>query len=210
MNKKFIIIGVAIIIVIFVILAVAAIMKNAETPKDLQQGWTYKHSSFCNVDIPLPPKEGQYVSAQGEYWRFEENSMTEGNPFFPGISLSIFQNPEAGGSGYVAGAVLVSCRPNKDHDSTEMLADKYAQYLMDMGKDAPKEAKLTLTKKGTETWWGKDVLVVSMSGGMFNPDDRFYMLTTPETSYLISKPQMSTDQFLRQTTEEIFSKLKFK
>jgi hypothetical protein len=211
MDKKTIaLIAGAVVIVALIILGVVFGWYRFLLPNDLQKGWVYKHSKLCNIDVPLPPRKGEYAGSQGEYWRFEENAMTQGNPFFPNIAVAIFQNPDAGGSGYIAGSVIVSCQPNTTHDSTEILADKYAQYLIGMNKDASAEAKVTFTQLGTEKVWGEDALVISMKGGIFNPADHFYLLATPKTNYLIAKIHMSTDQTLVQTSEEIFSKLKFR
>ena len=183
--------------------------QNNNPGTTLPEGWIFNDMTICNIQIPMPPRQDPYVSAQGEYWRFEQN--TQQNPtFFPNTGVVIFHNPEAGGSGYVAGAVIVSCRPNTSNSSVDDVANQYGQYLADQGKNAPEEAKLTLNIEEKITLWNKEVRVVSIKGGLFNPDDKFYITTHNGLAYIISKPSMSTDAFVRQTTEDIFAKLNFK
>ena len=220
MKKKFIAIIILIAVVVLCGLAFFFLLGDSQMPNEpnnpnnnedttLPEGWTANDMTACSIQIPMPPRQDPYVSAEGEYWRFQQNTQ-ENTVFFPNIGIVIFQNPEAGGSGYVAGSVVVSCRPNADNNSVDEIAEQYGQYLADQSRNVPEEAKLTLRMGEKITLWNKEVQVVSIEGGMFNPEDKLYVTAHNGFAYIISKPAMSTNAFVRQTTEDIFAKLNFK
>ncbi|OHA59918.1 MAG: hypothetical protein A2589_02675 [Candidatus Vogelbacteria bacterium RIFOXYD1_FULL_46_19] len=172
----------------------------------LPPDWTYQSSTICQVDLPLPPQTETYTTDRGEYWRFQENPQS--NQFFTHNAVVILQNPELGGSGYIAGAVIVSCQPNTENLSSTELASSYADYLATQGASAPAEAQITLNINRTTRLWGENVVVASLAGGLFNPAEEIFIVATPTTNYVIAKPAHSTDDFVRTTTNQIFEGLK--
>jgi len=174
---------------------------------ELPAGWSWQESQACDLRVSLPPREEPYLSDIGEYWRYEENAQV--NHFFNHNIIALFHNPELGGSGYVPGAVLVSCAPNLAGDTAESLANRYSAYLALQSQDAPPETQITLHPRETITLWEQEVLVANYEGGMFDPTENYYFLATDRHLYLIYKPQHSGDEFIRQTTEEIFAGLDF-
>lgn len=216
MNNKNI--GIIVLVIVGIIAVallafVVGVFKPANNPNNsskLPEGWAYKTSTVCNVDIPLPPSQDPYVSDKGETWKFQEHTQQEGSPFFPNTAIAIFNNPELGGSGYVAGAVVISCKENTGNDSLDSLAQKYNKYFTDLHENVPKESRVTVKPSQKTTLWGKEALIVNFTGGMFNPADEFYMAVHKNLAYIISKPQHSTDPFIGQTKEQIFSGIKFR
>lgn len=213
MEKK-ILFWAGVAVVVMVVVGVGAFFFfggfNEGRPR-LPKGWTYQESKLCGVDIPLPPKEDPYITVdRQEYWTFQEARQDYQGIFFPDVAVAMLQNPEKGGSGYVAGAVIVSCGENTHGEIPEEAAARYAAHLENLNQEVPPEARVTLVSKEKTTLWGKEVQVVGLSGGMFTADDRMYIATTKDMVYFISHPQMSQDAFVRQTTETVFNNLKFR
>ncbi len=205
-------IKILILLVVLLAALVAVVMydkEEAEVVNTLPEGWSISKSELCNVEIPLPPKEEPYLSDQGEYW-FYQQYPGGGAPFFENNAITLFHNPELGGSGYVAGAVTISCKANANNDSTAKLVSDYKDYLATQNANAPEDARIKLIEVGNRNLWDRNVTVVNFKGGMFDETEEYYFLATETTSYLISKPAMSLDSFVRETTEKIFDGLEFR
>lgn len=183
--------------------------KNVNIPED----WTVYKSSVCYVDIPLPPQKEPYivpdnpettpgVNDEGGYWKLQEYSNQSGIVFVDGVT-AVFGNPDAPGSGYVAGIVQVRCAENESNITTDTLLQRYVEYFKSDTQG------LTLKKKGNTVMWGKNVEVLTVEGGMYEEGNEEYLFATDTHIYLISKRSMSTNELIRETTDKIFENLVF-
>lgn len=173
----------------------------------LPEGWKYQESAVCRIRVPLPPKEKPYLGNSGEYWNFTEQNGNQSG-LFNTTAIAIFKNPAEKTSPLTA-AVVISCANNTGNDSPKSLIEKYQEFLNFQNKNAVEGAKVTVNILRQEKIWGKDALVVKFSGGGFNDKEEFYVVTDSKIVYLISNVQETTDSFLKQTADTIFSHLSF-
>lgn len=185
-----------------------------EIASPLPAGWTWQISNECEIYVPLPPKEEPYyipkkqnatpsVGDEGGWWHFESRKLEEPYSFFDRYTTAIFKNPDALGSGYVAGVISISCGPNTQNFTTQSFVDAYEeQFTQDT------QGEITFRQDGIVTRWGHDVIQATFTGGMYNEDDKYYFLATPTKLYNISMTSMSQSQFINETTEQIFNNLR--
>lgn len=187
-----------------------------QNTNSLPSDWAVKNSVICNVKIPLPPKKEPYyipdnpstapaTNDEGGFWSYEERgSGNENDKFFINESISIFKNPNKQGSGYVAGMVQVICGPNNKGYTTQSFVDAYAKQYTDgtfSGLDFKQDGKKAL--------WGHEVIQATITGGMFNEDDKEYYFATPSKLYQIRTISLSSNQTIKDTTKQIFNNLQF-
>jgi len=174
--------------------------------------WTIENSKICRVNVPLPPKKVPYYIPKGTYsnkmddggyWIFDD-SPNEGSEWFKHSTSAIFRNPDAGGSGYLAGGVIISCNANVEKLTSEQLANKYLEKYVN-----PYDI-LKLKKKESILLWKQNVVALYIEGGMQDGINPQYFLANENGQYLISKDTMSSNIKIKEATDLIFNNLEFK
>lgn len=192
----------------------AACPTTTPTPileSQLPQGWQYIANAECGVSVPLPPKTEPYLGKattndEGSYWHSELPAKSSDTMYTTQL-WTIFKSDSPYGSGYVSGLVQVLCAANPNGLTSETLFEAASARVRGTGASSP-EGTITLTKNGTRTIWGKEVVLGTFQGGMYS-DTSYYFLATPTHIYQISTLSMSQDSMVKQTTQQIFDLLKF-
>lgn len=180
----------------------------------LPEKWSLQKSSNCNIAIPLPPKEAPYITPNttqsemdsGAFWQIEErdNSADSQSLFKKSIS-TFYRNPNALGSGYIAGIVSVQCSTNTSGLSTDDLFKSYENWFNSLGNSDI----VQISNKRVSTKWGRSVWEVYHKGGMYDELNPQYFFATPTHIYSINQTSMSQDSFVKETTNKIFENLTF-
>ncbi len=188
------------------------ISEPVQVANNIPSDWTIKTSEACSVSIPIPPKSGLYYKPEnsgtppsitneaGSYWQFEEQ---QGSAFIYTNSVEVFFAHPENASG-TAGSVSISCNPGSISRTTDELIAQYEPIANDESGRAP-----TIKSKRQVTMWGRPVMVVRFEGE-FNGDQEYYMFATADNIYMIRKVADSNNQFVRDTTDQIFNNLQFK
>lgn len=196
--------------------------QSSETPTvslqpslSIPQGWELKSSTACNLDIAVPPKQHPYSIPTGtddidagRYWQFVESPTPGDRPTeteYTNIVHVIMQSEDAPGSGYVAGNVYIQCGPNNDNLTSKDLAASYEKALV-----GEENSVMSIKQKETVTLWGKQVEVVYPQGGMFDGTTPVYFVATDSHMYQINKVSMSTNNSIKEATDQIFTNIQFK
>jgi len=177
-------------------------------------GWSYK-SGTCDVKFPIPPKEKPYYQpydpnrtpsvtedeGSGRYWQFRvgANSLFQ----FTNLETAMFANDEEA-SGYISGAVNVYCVENNDKYDSKQLLNQLNFFLVEG------QGKIKIKSANKTTKWNAETYELSFEGGMFNSDQKYYLLATPSNWYLITTVSMSNTKLVQDTAQKIFDNLLFK
>lgn len=188
------------------------------TNTSLPDDWNYMASQVCGVNVPFPPHTlDDYftpeefdkltpVSEKGAEWIFTDGDNS-GLFSFENLTTIRFSHKESG-SGYIPASVEISCSENTQNLDSDGLLAQIKQDLNALNAEQP-EMIITVTEKGVVNKWGQPVQVVSFEGGMFNPEQNFYLLTTPKYIYMITQDYLSQNELLIQDTNTIFDNLVF-
>lgn len=182
-----------------------------ESTNNIPGNWTTKKSTLCNVSLPRPPKEAPYITLGslnenmdgGAFWQFSENDKYSDDMFTYSVSV-FYENPEALGSGYVAGSVQITCSQNKDGLTTDTLLAAYEKKFTDGVYQGFK-----IKSKKEVNKWGKRVWEIKHTGGMFDENNPTYYFATPNHIYSVNRVALSQNNFVKETTEKIFNNLQF-
>jgi len=182
----------------------------------LPSDWSYKDSGECGVKFAIPPKTEPYYipydpnrqpsvtkdEESGRYWQFREgvNSLFQ----FTNLATAIFAS-DTEASGYISGAVNVYCAENSDKYDSKQLLNQLNFFLAE-GQGSVIKIK---TFNGI-TKWNLEAYEITFEGGMFNSDQKYYLLASPTNWYLITKISKSSSKFVQDTTNKIFDNLLFK
>lgn len=167
-------------------------------------------SEICQVAMTMPPEDfaaGHDLNEQDQNreWVFTEQEYT-GNQLFTNMASLNFATIDGLGSGYVPGNVTIQCGSNTQNVTNEALFSAYQEWVVGQGTaDMP----LTIQRTGEATISGQPAIAFTISGGAFNPELVSYLVTTPEKVYLVSQTSMSLDQFMQDTTQQIFDSITF-
>lgn len=193
------------------------IAENTPIPtNNIPADWSMQTSVACNVDFPVPPKTAPYyipdkpnksadlIDDNGYFWIMENTQNTE-DKLLPNVSLVTYRNPNTGGSGYIAGLVLVNCGTNYNNYTSQQFVDVYVKRFSKYPDSA-----IRVTKKETINLWGNSVFAITIEGGMSNPKEPTYILATDKHLYVVQKTSMSQNNQVKETTATIFNNLVFK
>jgi len=178
--------------------------------------WTSQKSTPCNLEIAFPPKKEPYyipedqstppaVNDEGSFWQFRED-LGKLFMFDYGVTV-IFSHPEAA-SGYIPAAIDIFCSPNKDKLNTAQLNYQLDTYLIEIASGDP-ETSISLKSTKDSRRWGKEIKELTFTGGMFNPEQNYYLFATTDYIYLITKIVQSPSTFVKETADKILDSLKF-
>jgi hypothetical protein len=181
------------------------------------EGWQAYFDPSCNVTLPVPPREEPYIVPEnpngesnfdeGGYWQVNSSPLqAEAGQYFSHSAHVIFSNPEGLGGGYAPGYINVSCADNVEQMTLETTVESYSNFIED---SVQIDEDFYVVDEGREVLWGNRVARLSYRGGMADPQDKVYLLTTPQRIYLVSKIVHSSTPMVRKTSEQIFSGLLF-
>ena len=171
----------------------------------LPKEWSYKFSSNCNLDLPIPPNKPPYqqkAANSTRYWQKEEFSSQQ-NDLTNTIARVIYKYPNEQG-GLISGVVIVYCSPNKTQDNTDSYVKKFEQRL---GTD-PSFKGLSLQSKAQKNYWGRPVIQIiakAQNGDL----GEYFFFATKEHIYLVRPQSQVKDTMIRDTTKQIFLGLQF-
>ena len=197
-------------------IAAPTISPTQQVTSAVPADWTVMTSKTCNIQIPLPPKKPPYampddpktdypIGDEGKYWRFEESkTQADINSDYTDIVHVFMRADDELGSGYVAGSVYVQCAKNIKKLSTAGLVEHFEKPFT-----GDPNSVLKVTKKETLTLSGQQLTAVYVNGGMFDGTLPTYLVATKDHLYQITNVSMSTNPFIKETTEKIFSLIQF-
>lgn len=177
--------------------------------------WTVKTSMKCNVGVPIPPKKEPYlisddpktppsVNDEGRFWQYQESTNSEAKQF-KNVAYATFITGNELGSDYAPGVVSVECDQNTKNFSTDTLVEDYETQFKDGTFSG-----IAIAKKTPQTMWGKEVIALIIQGGMFDDNEPQYLFATDKHIYRVHKTAMSSNIFVKETTNTILQNLQFK
>lgn len=184
------------------------------TKNPIPADWTVKTSMKCNVGVPIPPKKEPYlipddpktppsVNDEGRFWQYQESTNSEAKQFKNVAYATLITGNELG-SDYAPGVVSVECDQNTKNFSTDTLVEDYETQFKDGTFSG-----ITIAKKTPQTLWGKEVIALIIQGGMFDDNEPQYLFATDKHIYRVHKTAMSSNIFVKETTNTILQNLQF-
>jgi len=192
--------------------------KSSKAVSKAPTGWITETSEDCNVEFAIPPKKAPYYipdnpetsadtdDRDGHFWSYEagKHSQTTGSPAFDYYINMFYRNPNAAGSGYIAGIVSVGCSENTNNYTTDSLVAQYENNFTDGTFSGIKISDKEQIKK-----WGKNITAIYVTGGLRDGNSPQYFFATKEHIYLVGITTMSTHQLTIDTTHKILENLRF-
>lgn len=193
--------------------SVSSPQASAAPISSIPENWTYQTGTACDVSIPTPPKSEPYttnsypksplVSDNNRFWQLSDNGGS--NMFFfknsSIISFSPIESQELGND-YNPGSVSIFCASNPDNLTSDQIVSKLEQEMSSNNYD------FKVINKGKENKWGIDTDVINIDGGMFGQND-IYIFASGNKMYFTEYSSYSSNQFVKDTTKQIFDNLKF-
>lgn len=180
---------------------------NLESPDNYQTigiptNWTMQKSTECNVAFPLPPKDPQMPEG-GRYWRFEEY---EASIFMFNTTARVIYGADDVVSGFVADSVEMICSPNTKGVTTEQLLANLEALLEGQ---LPAVDNIAIKTSRNSLVWSHDVKALTFEGGVFDPEQEYYMFATPQHLYFVRKVVQAEEESIIDITGRVFSNLQF-
>lgn len=168
-------------------------------------GRTNYQDALCNIDFSLPAEN---PDADNRSWQVETHTPYSFLGFFQGKAVAVIHRNSQEASGYIFGIVIVACGQTSD-SLAKLNADLHAHLTLQTPQNTPAEALIELTANNDVMMWGMPAKEMTFVGGMFNPQQKYYLLINVDKWYLITKKSDSLNPEINQQTDQIFDLLKF-
>jgi hypothetical protein len=180
---------------------------DAEQSSNLPTGWTTYNGSTCGVTLPIPPRKADADNRTWQTGTLNESGLLG---FFKGKGEYVMHRNSTDASGFISGYVDVSCGQDAQQKSLDALSDDFQEYLkLQAGQNEPSMEVIVLTSNTNGTKWGMPTKIMTFNGGMFDPNQEYYLLVNDGMWYLITKNSDSPSSEINQQTNQIFDLLTF-